>query len=118
VHYHNCLFCTRRAACALLQGGVAASAALAVLLAVIMLQAAGPASRAAYDVLAAPAWAPLADLSYSAYLYHLQVKTRAVPCAPIPAAFLWSASVGWQPPNTSGAEVWPMGIVLVSAVRT
>jgi peptidoglycan/LPS O-acetylase OafA/YrhL len=54
------------------RGGVASSAALAYLLAVVMAQAAGPVGRAVQGVLAAPAWAPLSDLSYSAYLYHVQ----------------------------------------------
>lgn len=59
-----------------LQGGVASSAALAYLLAVIMAQAAGRAGRAVQGVLAARAWVLLSDLSYSAYLYHVQVRTR------------------------------------------
>ena len=70
-----------------LQGGVASSAALAYMLAVVMAQAAGPMSRAVQGVLAAPAWAPLSDLSYSAYLYHVQVCT-------------WSRRA-WTPPQHS-----------------
>ena len=69
-----------------LQGGVASSAALAYLLAVIMAQAVGPAGRAVQGVLAAPAWAPLSDLSYSAYLYHVQVRTESA-CISSPAAY-------------------------------
>ncbi len=57
---------------AVLQGGIAASALLVLLLAGIM-TGAGPVGRAAHAVFAAGLWRPLSELSYSAYLYHEQV---------------------------------------------
>ena len=46
---------------------------------------AGPAGRLLHAVLDAPFWRPLAELSYSAYLYHEPVRLCALHSAtPIP----------------------------------
>lgn len=55
-----------------LQGGPVSACAIAFMMAVAMTQA-GPAGRILHMLLSARFWKPLADLSYSAYLYHEQV---------------------------------------------
>jgi peptidoglycan/LPS O-acetylase OafA/YrhL len=57
----------------MLQGGIISSAAIMFLMTVAMTRAGAP-GRLLHAVLAAPFWKPLAELSYSAYLYHEQVR--------------------------------------------
>ena len=54
------------------QGGTVSSAALACVMLAAMTRA-GPAGRWLHAALSAAPWAPLAELSYSAYLWHEQV---------------------------------------------
>jgi hypothetical protein len=98
------LICTRITRVAhQLQGGVASSAALAYLLAVVMAQSAGPAGRLVQGVLAAPAWAPLSDLSYSAYLYHVQVQTGCGRLARLHGIASLPVTCGMRPSSSTAA---------------
>ena len=68
----------------MLQGGTIGSTAIAFMMAAAM-AGAGPAGRVLRLLLGGPSWKPLADFSYSAYLYHEHVSTKTeqhdTPCA-------------------------------------
>jgi peptidoglycan/LPS O-acetylase OafA/YrhL len=51
-------------------------------LAVVAMTRARPTGRLLHAALGAPVWRPLADLSYSAYLYHEQVTLNSIPLHP------------------------------------
>lgn len=65
---------TDAAAVSVLQGGAVSSAAIAFVMAAAM-AGAGPAGRILRLLLGGPSWKPLADFSYSAYLYHEHVSS-------------------------------------------
>ncbi len=71
-----------------MQGGPIINAVLAFAIAVAM-TGAGPGGRALHRLLSGRLWALLSELSYSAYLYHEQVRNFVIPAAVmlLPAVF-------------------------------
>ncbi len=69
-----------------MQGGPIINAVLAFAIAVAM-TGAGPGGRALHRLLSGRLWALLSELSYSAYLYHEQVRNLVIPIMLLPAVF-------------------------------